>query len=221
MEAAVRKLFPFFRRVRVEEDRPSIERVISDPRVVDENGRVRLGDTSQYIVVARSTLEWMVSQDSRREVTLEIANGIEARNEDASSEPPAIAAADSSAGLLLALAHFSLVYADEAGRLIELEEPENGLNARITLDMMREFLRVVQRRRRQLILTTHNAWWLDLVPAESIRVVTRDAEGAHIHQPDPARLQSLREQLDVYPSEIVSAHGPEALLADSLVDEEP
>ena len=86
--------------------------------------------------------------------------------------------------------------------------------------MMREFLRVVQRRHRQLILTTHNAWWLDLVPAESIRVVTRDDEGAHIHKPDAARLRALREQMDVYPSEIVSAHGPEALLADSL-DEAP
>jgi hypothetical protein len=207
MEAAVHRLFPFFERVRVTEKRP--------PRVA----------ISEEQALSSRLVELLQRQNSWREIFLEIAAAVEAHvaagHAGASPAPLRIAAADASAGLLLALAHFSLVYADEAGRLILLEEPENGLNARITLDMMRGFLGVVQRRGRQLILTAHNAWWLDLVPAESICVVTRDDEGAHILQPDPARLQSLREQMDIYPSEIVSAHGPEALLADSMADEDP
>lgn len=208
MEAAVSKLFPFFRRVRVQEGRLYSERQAWELGFADDATRTNSADRLLKIL----------QQASQREVFVEIASSPNAPAEVASETDPAkqglpgIAAADISSGLLLALAHFSLVYADEAGRLILLEEPENGLNARITLAMMREFLRLVQRRGKQLILTTHNAWWLDLVAPDSIRVMTRDEEGAHIHQPDPARLQALREEMDVYPSEVMSAHGPEGLL---------
>jgi hypothetical protein len=218
MEAAVSTLFPFFRRVRVQEERLHIERKVSELGFADDATRTPGRGVPQVPAFSDKFLEALQQQASKREVFVEIASSPKAPVE-AGSEPNSakqeflsIAAADISSGLLLALAHFSLVYADEAGRLILLEEPENGLNARITLAMMREFLRLVQRRGKQLILTTHNAWWLDLVPPDSIRVVTRDEEGAHIHQPDPARLQALREEMDVYPSELVSAHGPEGLL---------
>ncbi len=218
MEAAVSKLFPFFRRVRVQEERLHIERKVSELGFADDATRTLGRGVPQMSAFSDKFLEALQQQASKREVFVEIASSPKAHAEVASEPDSAkqgllsIAAADISAGLLLALAHFSLVYADEAGRLILLEEPENGLNARITLAMMREFLRLVQRRGKQLILTTHNAWWLDLVAPDSIRVMTRDEEGAHIHRPDPARLQALREEMDVYPSEVVSAHGPEGLL---------
>jgi predicted ATPase len=219
MEAAVRKLFPFFRRVRVQEERLRIEREVSELGFAEEGQRARLRGVPQMAAVSDKVLEMLQQQASKREVFVEISSAPEAAAETnslttlSSSAPLSIVAADISAGLLLALAHFSLVYADEAGRLILLEEPENGLNAKINLNMMREFLSLVQRRSKQLILTTHNEWWLDLVPPESIRVVTRDGQGAHIHQPDPEHLQVLRKELGVYPSEIMSAHGPEGLLA--------
>jgi hypothetical protein len=124
-----------------------------------------------------------------------------------------VPAENASSGLLLALAHFSLAHAtQESTLLLLLEEPENGLNARITLEMMRGFLGAVRRRKQQLILTTHNAWWLDLVPPESIRVITRDKSGAHVHTPPKERIRQLLEEQDLYPSEIMGTYGPEGLL---------
>lgn len=117
-----------------------------------------------------------------------------------------------SSGLLLALAHLALVYATPEGGLLLLEEPENGLNARITLEMIRTFLSAVRRRGQQVILSTHNAWWLDLVAPESIRVLTRDEAGAHIHVPPKERIQALLGEQDLYPSEVVGTYGPEGLL---------
>jgi energy-coupling factor transporter ATP-binding protein EcfA2 len=117
-----------------------------------------------------------------------------------------------SSGLLLALAHFALIFAPDKGSLILLEEPENGMNARITFDMMKSFLAVIREREHQLIFTTHNEWWLDLVEPESIRVLTRDSDGAHIHDPAKEQMKKLLKDSDVYPSEIMSTLGPEGLL---------
>lgn len=117
-----------------------------------------------------------------------------------------------SSGLLLALAHFSLIFALEKGSLILLEEPENGMNARITFDMMKAFLAVIRAREHQLIFTTHNEWWLDLIEPESIRVVTRDKGGSHVHDPAKEQMKKLLHDGDVYPSEIMSTLGPEGLL---------
>jgi hypothetical protein len=224
MEAAVRRLFPFFRRVRVQEERLRIEREISELGFAEDGQRARLRGVPEMAAVSDKVLEMVQRQASKREVFVEIFSAPEAeaggQAAHPKSEPLSVVAADISAGLLLAITHFSLVYADEAGRLILLEEPENGLNAKINLHMMREFLSLVRRRNRQLILTTHNEWWLDLVPPESIRVVTRDAQGAHIHQPDPAHLRVLRKDLGVYPSEIMSAHGPEGLLVKESASKE-
>jgi predicted ATPase len=121
-------------------------------------------------------------------------------------------ASSTSSGLLLALAHFALSYATPEGSLLLIEEPENGLNAKITFDMIKAFLRVIRERKQQLIFTTHNEWWLDLVEPESIRVLTRDSAGAHIHAPAKERIRRLLEESDLHPSEIMSTFGPEGLL---------
>ncbi len=123
-----------------------------------------------------------------------------------------VLARKTSSGLLLALAHLALVHATPEGSLILLEEPENGLNETIMLDMMRAFLDAVRRRNQQLVMTTHHAWWLDLVPHDSIRVMTRDVNGGHVESPAPGEIQRIVEEKKLYPSEVMSLHGPLGLL---------
>lgn len=219
IEASIRQLFPFFGRVRVREERFRIEKDVSVLGPHDASGSSRameVMEVSEHDERARLpsalTVSDLLYKQSKREVFIEL-------NPDPSDgEAGRIDASDVSSGLLLALAHFALIYADGSGRLVLLEEPENGLNAKITLEMMRAFLYAVRARGKQLVLTTHNGWWLDLVPKESIRILTRDAEGAHIQAPDPDALDRWRDENDVYPSELMSVYGPEGLLASPGVE---
>ena len=201
LEATVRSLFPFFGRVLVRENRLKIEQEIS------ELGQPQTGDAStlERAESANYLFDMLKQQASFREVF------IEPRNEPA-GENTRFSTAQVSSGILLTLAHLSLMYASEGGELQLIEEPENGLNPKITLEMIRALLDVVSERNKQLVLTTHNAWWLDLVPEDAIRVIVRDQDGAHIHRPDHNGLRRLREDLDIYPSEVMSIHGPEALV---------
>jgi predicted ATPase len=121
-------------------------------------------------------------------------------------------ASSASAGLLLALAHLAHVYASPEGGLLLLEEPENGLNETIMLDMMRALLAAVRSRNQQLILTTHQAWWLDIVPHDAIRITTRDENGGHVQAPAPDEIRRIVEEKNLYPSEVMSLHGPDGLL---------
>ncbi len=123
-----------------------------------------------------------------------------------------VPASNASAGLLLALAHLTLSFDTARSSVLAIEEPENGLNARIMLQLMRAFLDTTQSRGQQVILTTHNGWWLDVVSPEAIRVISRDAVGGHVHAPNLAALEHAREKQDAYPSEIFATFGPEGLL---------
>lgn len=236
IESNLRKVFPFFGKVRVREERVRIETDISVLGSHDGSGTPRTAKMSgpdDRAGFQSALRELLKQQESRREVFIELNHGSadkepgkesshESMTDDGpqhdhsspatAAQPVRIDASAVSSGLLLALAHFALVYADDSGRLLFLEEPENGLNAKITLDIMQAFLKAVRDRDKQLILTTHNGWWLDLVPKEGIRILTRDAEGAHIHSPDPKKLDRWREDHDVYPSELMSVYGPEGVL---------
>lgn len=210
IESAIRQLFPFFGRVRVREERVRIETDVSvlDPYDMSGSSRAKKApEHDERVSFQSAILDLFKQQQSKREVFIELnpdpSHGARGR----------IDASDVSSGLLLALAHFALIHADDSGRLVLLEEPENGLNAKITLEMMRAFLHAVRARGKQLVLTTHNGWWLDLVPKESIRILTRDAEGTHVQVPDPDALDRWRDENDVYPSELMSVYGPEGLLA--------
>jgi energy-coupling factor transporter ATP-binding protein EcfA2 len=184
LEAELKRLFPYFRSVRVRE---------LDPRVAQ---------------LSLFQLSADVDRDDKvREVLVDIAPSTFAHQARGS-----VPASDVSAGLLLALAHLAFLYASEEGALLLLEEPENGLNAKITFEVIKAFLGVVRERHQQLIFTTHNEWWLDLVPPESIRVLTRDAEGAHVHTPAKEAIRKLLEDSELYPSEIMSTYGPEGFL---------
>lgn len=190
LEMALRGLFPYFDGVLlrvVEPKRPLQLSLFGDPEPPPRRSR------SGFDVGARFEID----------IAITPADG---------AGPLRVPAAKASSGLLLALAHLALVHAMPEGAILLLEEPENGLNARITLDMMRMFLAAVRQRRQQLILTTHNPWWLDLVPADGIRVLTRDEHGSHIHVAPKERLRSMLDEQDLYPSEVVGTYGPEGLL---------
>ena len=181
IEAALRRMFPFFRGLRLRLRQPEA----SDDATGPAAGHLRYN------------------------VSIEV--GSETGEPDDS--PPRVLPVDAaSSGLLLALAHLALAYADDDSRLVLLEEPENGLNGKITLDMMRAFLDAIRQRHRQIILTTHNPWWLDLVPHASIRVLTRDKVGAHVHRPNVDELDALLTEIDAHPSELMDVYGPEGLL---------
>ncbi len=115
-----------------------------------------------------------------------------------------------SSGILLTLAYLTVAMASPEGSLLALEEPENGLNRVVTERMMELFLETVRERGHQLLMTTHNEFWLDLVGPASVRVLTRDEHGTRINA-DPANLQRIIDE-DLYLSEVMALGGPEGLL---------
>ncbi|MEZ4300774.1 MAG: AAA family ATPase [Polyangiaceae bacterium] len=217
LEGDTRRLFPFFGSVSVKEQRVQIqreEREITSSRSMAPSAVVSKGRASKKnrapIVVARDTGD-LLDQLSDLQSTREVFIDVHGAGQGAGSMPQRIRAAEASSGLLLALSHFALLHATAEGDLLLLEEPENGLNGEVTLEMIRAFLGVVERRQQQLILTTHHPFWLDLVEPESIRLLTRDASGAHIRE--------VAEEVKARPTErhlreasLMGTYGPQGLL---------
>lgn len=198
VESTLRALFPYFRAAAVREERLEVHRSVVD------------STASEAVQTSRPQRESpadLTDLESYREVRVVVADG---QQDDAPQHT--VLASQVSSGLLLALAHLCHVYAAPRGALLSVEEPENGLNPKITFEMMGNYLDAVRARGQQLLLTTHNAWWLDVVPMESIRVVTRDADGGHVASPRFDDLRAIADAQGLYPSEIVSVHGPEGLL---------
>jgi energy-coupling factor transporter ATP-binding protein EcfA2 len=191
LERDVQTLFKFFGRVRVHE---------VSPRLKYTQLELFSPEHTRRLLSKATELE--------REILIDVATT------GAQTDGPMVQvpAARASSGLLLALAHFTLLHTVNQGDLLFLEEPENGLNGKITLEMMQTFLAAIRRRKRQLVLTTHHPWWLDLVPHDSIRVLTRDADGGHIKTVPKELVEAGLEKNDVYPSEIMGTFGPEGLL---------
>lgn len=213
LERDVRALFPFFRSVTVKEKRIKIqseERELGSGKLGEpteiEQKRTRSGRVIGDVIIAsdlRSMLDRLSDLESTREVLIDVAGA----SKEGSVQ---VSASQVSSGLLLALSHFALLHASSKGDLLLLEEPENGLNGEITLQMIRTFLDVVKKREQQLILTTHHPFWLDLVEPSSIRLLTRDERGAHVQ--DVAKEIDAARENDVYASEIMSTYGPKGLL---------
>lgn len=230
MESTLRDIFPFFGRVRVQEERVRLERTL------EEFGASELAASATKRKRVKGALPPNWEQISRtlssRDVVFEMREESEPAdvpftltNESAATagahdgaarraEAPsrALRPRAMSSGLLLALAHLTAAYALTDTPVVLVEEPENGLNRRIMLDMMRAILAAYTESGHQLVMTTHHGWWLDLVPKEAIRVLTRDGGGGHVRSPDPTALQRALDELDLYPSEIMNTYGPEELL---------
>lgn len=207
LEREVRGIFPFFGRVLVREHRARVVRETVDTSPLGAAHKPR---KKRRGAPAASDLEQFAARESRREILFELPGA--GNPASAGGQPITVPAANVSSGLLLTLAHFALVMTTDEGGLIALEEPENGLNARIMLDMMRAFLRTTRERRQQLILASHNGWWLDLLPPRAFRVLTRDGAGGHVHRPPGDDLQSFLAEQGLYASEVFGTFGPEGLL---------
>lgn len=208
LESAIRGIFPFFGRVLVREHRARVVREVLDtsPRQPESKPRRKWSNASPM----ESELARVAAEESRREILFELPA---AGGGSTDGEPPiAVPAENVSSGLLLALAHLALVMTTEEGGLIALEEPENGLNTRVMLDMMRAFLGMIRKRGQQVILASHNGWWLDLLPPRAFRVLTRDEAGGHVHRPSEEALGRFLQEQGLYASEIFGTFGPEGLL---------
>jgi hypothetical protein len=127
-------------------------------------------------------------------------------------DTPWLEAPQLSAGVVLALAMLSLIFATPERRMIAFEEPENGLNPAILTILIKTILRLTSQRQQQVLLTTHHAWWLDEVPPDSIRVMVRDEAGAHVRALDAASWREGLDSGDVFLSEVFNIFGPEGLL---------
>ncbi|MEO7331331.1 MAG: AAA family ATPase, partial [Minicystis sp.] len=82
-----------------------------------------------------------------------------------------------SGGTLRLVALLALLRHPRPPSLLCIEEIENGLDTRSIHLVMDEILRATEAGRTQVILTTHSPYLLDLVPLESLVVVTRDEGG--------------------------------------------
>ncbi|MBM3956968.1 MAG: AAA family ATPase [Gemmatimonadetes bacterium] len=200
LEGHVRALFPFFRRATVVEERWLVSREVV---ALDERSGRSGASGPLPGAAARSPEETLAA----RQVQCEVAA-------PASKPGPEhvawVSAEAMSSGVLLALAYLTVAMSSPPGSLLLLEEPENGLNRVITLRMMERFLEVVRQRQHQLIMTTHNEFWLDLVGPERIRVVTRDDAGTHVSA-DPDNMRALQEEGFML-SEAMALGGPERLI---------
>lgn len=199
LENRIRDLFPFFHRVTVVEERYEVTRKVVglDQGAVEAFGFDR-ADRGQF-------LERYAEHESMRRVIFEVPPP-GARGGDRVWIP----ANQVSSGLLLCLAYMTIALSSPSGNLLVLEEPENGLNRTVATKMMESFLDLVRDRDQQLIMTTHNPFWLDVVGPQGVRVVVRDASGSHIRY-DPANFERIRDE-GFYLSEMMSLGGPEQLL---------
>lgn len=200
LEKRIGELFPFFRRVSVAEETYEVTRRLVGPdRLGQDTFTPKHGDHNQL-------LERYTAHDAVRGAVFEVLPP----HGSADRSPIWIPAGQVSSGLLLCLAYMLVPLSSPPGSLLALEEPENGLNPTIATKMMESFLDLVRERDQQLIMTTHNPFWLDLVGPSRVRVVVRDEEGSHIRY-DPGNFERIRDE-GFYLSEIVNLGGPEQLL---------
>src|SRR5262249_25371392 len=152
LESDIRNLFPFFGSVSVKEQRIQIQREereitsgrVDEPRAVAAKPRVPRQARGPILVATDTSelLDHLSDLESTREVLIDVAPS----GRGGEAPPVRVPASAASSGLLLALSHFALLHASSEDDLLLLEEPENGLNGEVTLEMIRAFLAVVRRR---------------------------------------------------------------------------
>ncbi len=86
--------------------------------------------------------------------------------------------------------------------MILLEEIENGINPHIVETLSRDLKDIVEKGRRQLVLTTHNSVLLDYFPEDSIIFMWRDEEGS-VKCSDMFAQSAISEYLEyMHPGEV-------------------
>lgn len=212
LEERLRTLFPSFVNVRVHEEKVEVSR----------KQMVIGGDDSipKPEIKGRHPIELIerIAKDSSYRAVLIGIGPISGGGPSERKVREWVPAKHVSSGLLLALAHLALASVSNEGTLLLIEEPENGLNHQIMFSVVKLLCEITKSRRQQLVLTTHNGTWLDIVPIESVRVCTRDESGAHIRETDAARVRDSLKKEGVYASELFYAFGPEALISNPSVN---
>lgn len=85
-------------------------------------------------------------------------------------------------GVMLVLAILTVLYDENAPKLIMLEEPETGIHPK-QLERLVEAFKGISAQGIQIILSTHSPYLLDFVPRECVRVFTRGADGEVVVKP--------------------------------------
>lgn len=186
LEKLVKGQFPFFGGCKIHEE------------------RIPLGETVSPRMIRPSAIfqRWLL-------VRVKQADGAEGANPE---KELWLLPSEISAGVLFVMAFFAIIFADLSGRIVAFEEPENGLNPAILLKVMEAMLSVTKQRGKQLLITTHHAWWLDVVEPKSVRVITRDEKGVRLRGLDLEAWGPSLGTKDVFLSEVFQFMGPEGLL---------
>jgi predicted ATPase len=111
-------------------------------------------------------------QTGSKEITFDLAAGGRIRATQASD------------GVMLLLAFLTIMFDENAPKLIMIEEPENGIHPKQLEYVVKSLLSLTQRDDPiQVILTTHSPYVLDFVPKEAVRVFARDEQGEVVVKP--------------------------------------
>jgi len=105
-------------------------------------------------------------------------------------------------GILRIIAIASIAEISDKSGMILLEEIENGINPHIVETLSHDLKDIVEKGRRQLVLTTHNSVLLDYFPEDSIIFMWRDEEGT-VKCSDMFAQSAISEYLEyMHPGEV-------------------
>ena len=87
-------------------------------------------------------------------------------------------ATEVSDGTMLYLAYLAIAYEADGPTMLLVEEPENGIHHRSLEDVVSVLRKLSEDEDKQVILTTHSPYLLDLVKPEEVKVFHKKADGS-------------------------------------------
>jgi predicted ATPase len=81
-------------------------------------------------------------------------------------------------GVMLSMAYLALAASPNPPAILLIEEPENGIHPGSLKDVVATLRDLAEKKKVQVVLTTHSPYLLDLVEPEDVRVFSKDEEGA-------------------------------------------
>jgi predicted ATPase len=86
-------------------------------------------------------------------------------------------ASEVSDGTMLYLAYLAIAYEAKGPMMLMVEEPENGIHHRSLEDVVSVLRKLAKDKDKQVILTTHSPYLLDLVEPEQVKVFSKQQDG--------------------------------------------
>jgi predicted ATPase len=81
-------------------------------------------------------------------------------------------------GVMLSMAYLALAASPNPPGMLLIEEPENGIHPASLKDVVATLRDLAEKKKVQVVLTTHSPYLLDLVEPEDVRVFSKDKDGA-------------------------------------------